>query len=37
MSFELNQIYSGFKLTKKEEIKELKSLGLNVDMNSSEK
>ncbi len=28
MSFELNQIYSGFKLTKKEEIKELKSLGL---------
>ncbi|MEK9628360.1 MAG: insulinase family protein [Nitrospinota bacterium] len=28
MSFELNQIYNGFKLIKKEEIVELKSLGL---------
>ena len=28
MSFELNQNYSGFKLIKKEEIAELKSLGL---------
>jgi len=28
MIFEFDQIYSGFKLTKKEEIKELKSLGL---------
>ena len=28
MIFEFNQIYSGFKLTKKEEIKELKSVGL---------
>lgn len=28
MGFEINQSYSGFKLTKKEEIKELKSLGL---------